>query len=390
MLSRTSRYDNRSWLVIVLIVAAFSTIDYLLPRLPLSSSLKTYILPSLVWVAVGVVIVSLGSYRPAAKLGLRSTIIKMSVAAGLFQIALYIIGGLFSGFGISSNSFAAVSIASNFVLVAGTLAGIELARAWLMNHMGRRVLVSIVIVTLLFTLVAIPPGRFLTLRADVSSVDFVNSTLLPTLASGLLASFVALLAGPWASLAYMGLVQAFWWFLPILPDLSWAFKGLIGTATPLLAFTVLRAYYVSKTERRRSTIRSEDSAVGWVGIAVFAVAMIWFAVGIFPIRPSLIASGSMSPALEVGDIAIVVKTNTDGIKVGDIIDYKMTKRVDVVHRVVAVQEQSDNTVFITKGDANSAVDIDPVLADNVIGKVVFTARGVGWPAIIVKGFFSPR
>jgi len=187
----------------------------------------------------------------------------------------------------------------------------------------------------------------------------------------------------------MGLLQAFWWFSPILPDLSWTIKGLIGTAVPIIALVVVRSFYISKTERRRARTKSEGSVGGWVVTAVFSVAIIWFAVGLFPIRPSLVASDSMSPYMRVGDIAIVAAVPTDTIKVGDIIDYKMPERVFIVHRVIRIEEQQGGTVFITKGDANGEPDAEPVLPDNVVGKVVFTVPKIGWVAVVLKGLL-PR
>ncbi len=390
MRSRTGRADTRCWLVLGLLASAYLIVYYLLPRLQLSSFVRTYVLQSALWVSVALAIRLLGSYRPSGRIGLRPTIVQIALAAGLFQIVLYSIGGLFNSFGSSSNSFAPVTIAGNIIYVAGNLVGMETSRAWLMNHLGKRTFVNLAMVTTVFTVLSIAPGQLLGLRPNASSLDFVTSTLLPALASGLLASYLALLAGPMASLSYMGLLQAFWWFLPILPDLSWAFKGLIGTVVPIVALTMLHSYYVSKTDRHRALLRSEGSAGGWVAVSIFSVALVWFAVGIFPVRPSLVGSGSMTPALAVGDIAIVLKVPTEAIRVGDIIDFKMAKRVDVIHRVVAINRTKDGVEFVTKGDANDAADAGAVVPDNVIGKVVLTARKAGWPAVVIKNAIFQR
>jgi hypothetical protein len=55
----------------------------------------------------------------------------------------------------------------------------------------------------------------------------------------LLSSYLALLGGPIASLAYRAPCQAFEWFSPILPDLSWGFKVLLGVAIPVFGFLYL-------------------------------------------------------------------------------------------------------------------------------------------------------
>jgi len=390
MLNSVSRADRRWWLVLVLLSSVYTVIYFATRFLGISSFSKSYILPALLWGAVVLVVKALGSYQPAAKIRLRPVVIQVALAAGFFQIISYSIGGLFSSFGVSSNSFTLVSIVGNVLLVGGTLAGTEISRAWLMNHLGRNRILTLVFVSALFTGLSLTPGQLIGIRPNVSALDFVGSTLIPALSSNLLASYLALLAGPLASLAYMGLLQAFWWFLPILPDLSWAFKGLIGTAVPVIALVTAHNFSASKNSQHRRDARIEESLGGWVAISVASVAIIWFSVGIFPIRPSLIVSGSMDPALAVGDIAIVVKVPTETIKVGDIIDYKLTRKVDVVHRVVAVQQTGNEVQFATKGDANSGEDLEPVISENVIGKVIFKFPKVGWLAVVVKSFFTEQ
>ena len=95
----------------------------------------------------------------------------------------------------------------------------------------------------------------------------------------------------------------------------------------------------------------------------------------------------MRPTLDVGDVVIVVKAPADAIQPGDIIQFREAEGTTTVHRVVEIQEIEGNMVFITQGDANSAPDTDPVLAANLVGRVIFDIPRVGWAAIAVKDFF---
>ena len=79
-----------------------------------------------------------------------------------------------------------------------------------------------------------------------------------------------------------------------------------------------------------------------------------------------ISSGSMEPALEVGD-AVVVSNNTNQIEEGDIIIFESdTSDIPVCHRVVT---EFPDDHFVTKGDANEVMDNDIVHRDDVIGEV---------------------
>jgi len=105
------------------------------------------------------------------------------------------------------------------------------------------------------------------------------------------------------------------------------------------------------------------------------------------VHPTTVISGSMRPTLDVGDVVIIAKVSADTVKPGDIIQFREAEGVTTVHRVVEVREIEGKRVFITQGDANRAPDPDPVLTDNVVGKVIFNIPKVGWAAIAVKEFF---
>jgi signal peptidase len=377
------------WLVFGLLAVIYCLINLILPDIPINSFARTYVIQPILWGLLAWAILALPRYRSAGGLRLKATIIRLALAVGGFQAVLYVIGGLFSSFGKSPYSFTPTGIVTNVVLVGSMLVGMELSRSWLINRLGRkRTVLAIAFAAVLYTLLSIPLARITGLKAEIASVTYINSTILPLLAENLLASFLALLGGPVAAIAYRGTLQAFWWFCPILPNLPWAFKGLIGVAVPIVGLVVANTLRISRPGHRRARRASEGSLAGWIVTTIVAVGIIWFAVGLFPVQPVVVISGSMRPALDVGDVVIVVKVPVDSIEPGDIIQFREAEGIATVHRVVEVQEVEGNTVFVTKGDDNSAPDPEPVLAANVVGKVIFSVPKVGWAAIAIKQFFT--
>ncbi|MFC1864622.1 signal peptidase I [Chloroflexota bacterium] len=374
--------------VILLVIGIYCLINLALPRLP-NTFITTYVLQPIVWGLLAWAVLVLPKYKSAAKLKVKSAIIQLALMTGFFQILLYVIGGLFSSFGKSPYSFAPLGVLTNLFFVGSILIGMELSRAWLINHLGKHhTFLALAFVTLLYTLLCIPLTRIMGLDTMTESVEFLNSTGLPLLAENLLASFLALLAGPLASIAYRGILQSFWWFLPVLPDLPWVFKGLIGTAVPIIALAVVNSLYSSQAQRSKVKRTNEGSLMGWIITSIAAVLIIWFSVGLFPIHPALVASGSMQPTMDAGDVVIIAKVSAAVIKPGDIIQFRKEERVTVMHRVIEVHTTEGAEYFITKGDANDEPDTDPVMPENVVGKVIFTVRKVGWVSILVKGFFT--
>ena len=379
----------RWWLVFGALIVVYLVINLGLQHLPISGTVKAYVIPPILWLLLALVVRMSPGYRTAGKVGARNAIILLALMIGIFQIVLYVIGGFFSNFGESPYSFTPLGIAQNVFLVASMLVGMEVSRAWLINHLGKaRTLLALAFITIFYTMASIPLTQVTALRPTVESISFLNATLIPSLAENMLASMLALQAGPLAAIAYRGVLQGFWWFCPILPDLHWVFKGLLGTTVPLIGLAVAQSIYPLRMGRAKTRPASAGSPTSWIITAVFCVVIIWFAVGLFPFQPSVVLSGSMRPVMDAGDVVIVAKIPTDTIEVGDIIQFRMPDKITIMHRVIEIQGTEGAKSFITKGDDNDAPDADPVIPENVVGKVVFTVPKVGWVAIVIKNFFT--
>ena len=100
----------------------------------------------------------------------------------------------------------------------------------------------------------------------------------------------------------------------------------------------------------------------------------------------VVQSGSMEPAITTGSM-VFVKSHVE-YNQGDIITFNQKGEnqalIPVTHRVAEVKEQEGIKVFITRGDANNAPDLQPTFADQVIGKVVFTVPYIGYPVGFAK------
>jgi signal peptidase len=91
----------------------------------------------------------------------------------------------------------------------------------------------------------------------------------------------------------------------------------------------------------------------------------------------------MSPALEVGDLAIIQKVDTATVKTGDIIQF-YKDNTTILHRVIRIDINEGRNQYVTKGDANKDPDIAPVPATDILGKSIFTIPKLGWIQIFIK------
>jgi len=75
----------------------------------------------------------------------------------------------------------------------------------------------------------------------------------------------------------------------------------------------------------------------------------------------------MSPLIKNGDW-VILKHNSNDIRVGSIIAYRRERKI-IVHRVIKIPKKSNKNSLITKGDFNFHAD-QPVDVKSVIGKVI--------------------
>jgi len=107
----------------------------------------------------------------------------------------------------------------------------------------------------------------------------------------------------------------------------------------------------------------------------------------------VVASGSMKPTLNVGDLLIIGGINSSNLKVGDIIIFRPPNPywngVPWVHRIVIIQHKDGNVIIKTKGDANTYPDPFWLTGENVIGKVIGRIPYIGMLSLALKNWAIP-
>jgi signal peptidase len=141
--------------------------------------------------------------------------------------------------------------------------------------------------------------------------------------------------------------------------------------------------------RHRSDRTTPGDAVGvallclragsrFVLTVVTGLVIVGLAPGVLGWRPSVISSGSMLPALAIGDLVVAAPAAPGTIEPNDVVIFTdpAAPGGTVVHRVVAANP--DGT-FTTAGDANPVVDSTPLAAAAVDGRVRLRIPYVGLP-----------
>lgn len=93
-------------------------------------------------------------------------------------------------------------------------------------------------------------------------------------------------------------------------------------------------------------------------VVVLALVATTLGPRLLPYQALVVRSGSMAPTIPTGSIVFYTKRDAAKVKVGDIIVFAKPGQANekVTHRVYQIGNGTNGRYFITKGDANGAID----------------------------------
>ncbi|RLG10741.1 MAG: signal peptidase I [Thaumarchaeota archaeon] len=135
------------------------------------------------------------------------------------------------------------------------------------------------------------------------------------------------------------------------------------------------------------TLRKSLGSVAVLALMILLLALIAYRVtgNVTPLLT--VKSGSMKPALMVGDVILIEPVKPEDLKVGDVVVFRNPwTGALVVHRIVRITEEG----VYTKGDANPAIDPwSPIPSTSIVGrwtgiKIPYWL-GVGYLSLFLSG-----
>jgi signal peptidase len=100
-------------------------------------------------------------------------------------------------------------------------------------------------------------------------------------------------------------------------------------------------------------------------------------------RSFTLRSGSMTPALETGDVVVTEPISPLSAQVGDIVTFVDPEGTGKLfsHRVQSIRPAGDVVHFVTRGDANTSVERWSVPANGSVGKVLYRVPKIGYALV---------
>ena len=343
--------------------------------------LYLYIINPLFWLLLaGFLYLTLGKSIENKKM--KKSIIQYTIVAILTYILIYMISGIVVTFGKNPYDTTVFGIITNIWMFGVAIVSKEYIRYKLIDNVYEKDKTTIsILISIVYVTIDIDISRFIgNSVATYSCIRYIVQNILPEITTNVVFSYTARYGNWIPGVLYKLCTNIYYWISPIIPNTPWVMTAIVDTTIPVILFLYIR-YEKNKLDifrTKENIINSDPRNV--IPLVIAIILAILFAIGIFPIKPVAIASGSMEKELYVGDIAIIKKCNANDVNVGDIIEYQMDGYT-VIHRIIEKKQKNGEFLFITKGDNNQMADSENVKEKQLIGKVIFKIKYLGYPAI---------
>ena len=207
---------------------------------------------------------------------------------------------------------------------------------------------------------------------------------LPSVCSNIVFSFITTKIGYKPTMLYSLVIGLYPYLLPIVPNPSEYVQAMILFLLPAsFGYIAYKFFENLKNEKlERDYFKKRNSLMSFLPVSLIVIILVYFVSGYFEYWAISIASGSMSKAINKGDIVIIHKIDNDynKLEVGQVLAYKYEGNI-IVHRIIDKVKVDDKYYFSTKGDANYNVDNIIIEEDMIVGVVNFKIPLIGLPTV---------
>ena len=306
----------------------------------------------------------------------------------LISFIIYYIFGIFIGFYKTTNFLNFYGIRTFIIPYIIMIILREYLRVQILNKTDKSKKLTFIVI-LVFILLELSPKIYSSnLSSNYNKFIFIALTILPIISNNIVCTYIAKKTGYKPNVFWLLVIGLYSVFLPIAPNDGYYIQSLIQFLFP---FVIMYNVYSFYRKRDRNIPISYVKKKVYIEIPILAVivfVLAYFVSGFFRYYAISIATGSMTPNINVGDVVIVdQQKDYKELKKGEIIAYKYGKVV-IVHRICDIVVIGDDYYFYTWGDANDSKDNYIIYPDMIIGKVEVKIPYIGLPTVWLNNLFK--
>ncbi len=315
----------------------------------------------------------------------KDIILTIFIYVFMYYIITYL-SGLIIGFTRNVYSLNILSILKNIIPLILSITLTEFLR-YIINSQIKEKKWLLFLSAVMFTLI----DSYLIIKAT-NYTDFYKILnnfglfVLPNLSKSILLTFLSIKSSYKPCLVYRYLMEIPKYILPIIPNFGNYLESILYILVPMLIFISIFNIF-DRLKHKKITFSKQNSfeKFSYIFLSTFLILLICTSSGLFKYRTFVIATGSMTPNINKGDMVIIEKLSDDeknNLNEGDIIAFYMDDKV-VVHRIIKKYSTSNGIFYNTKGDNNNSPDGYLLDIDNIVGLEKFKIRYIGYPTIAI-------
>lgn len=315
----------------------------------------------------------------------KDIILTIFIYGFMYYIITYL-SGLIIGFTRNVYSLNILSILKNIIPLILSITLTEFLR-YIINSQIKEKKWLLFLSAVIFTLI----DSYLIIKAT-NYTDFYKILnnfglfVLPNLSKSILLTFLSIKSSYKPCLIYRYLMEIPKYILPIIPNFGNYLESVLYILVPMLIFISIFNIF-DRLKHKKITFSKQNSfeKFSYIFLSTFLILLICTSSGLFKYRTFVIATGSMTPNINKGDMVIIEKLSDDeknNLNEGDIIAFNMDDKV-VVHRIIKKYSTSNGIFYNTKGDNNNSPDGYLLDIDNIVGLEKFKIRYIGYPTIAI-------
>ena len=244
----------------------------------------------------------------------------------------------------------------------------------------------IIVTTMLFFFMDISLTLLNNLHLSVyDTFVYISLNVLPAISLNIVASYVAIKVGYKPMIVYRLVMELYLYLIPLVPNPNEYILSVIRLFLPFLLGLRIYKFFLKDRDEEVPRERKKRRVTSLLLPTLVVAFLVYFTSGYFRFYAVAIASGSMVPMINKGDMVIVDQIRGDYSKLaeGQVIAYRKDNII-IVHRLVQIMQVGDETFYYTKGDANNDRDNWVVNQDMIMGIVNIKVPYIGYPTILIN------
>ena len=297
----------------------------------------------------------------------------------LVSFLIYYLFGILIGFYKPGNYYNLYSIRTILIpLILNIILKEYLRYQMITKSEGSKLLA--IITCLLFVFIDISSSIY---YADYSSsyriFMFIALTILPSISRNIVSCYIAGKVGYKPNILWNMVTQLYIYLLPIIPNPNEYILSIIRFIFPLFIMYKVHSFFEKTKDEVIERDYKKTNKITLIIPTIIVIILVYFTSGYFNYYAVAIASGSMAPNINKGDVVVIEKIDRyDNLKVGDVLAYNYEGKI-IVHRIINIIEEEGKYYFYTKGDNNNSEDNFVIYEKMIEGIVNIKLPFIGYP-----------